>query len=83
MQNKLFRIIFIGDISGKFGRRFLGIALPHIRIKYGPDLVIANGENAAGGLGITQETAAEIFDAGVDVITGGNHMWDKRRLLSW
>ncbi len=81
MQNKLFRIIFIGDISGKFGRRFLGMALPHMRIKYAPDIVIANGENAAGGLGITQETAAEIFDAGVDVITGGNHMWDKKEAL--
>lgn len=81
MQNKLFRIIFIGDISGKFGRRFLGIVLPHIRIKYSPDLVIANGENAAGGLGITQETATEIFDAGVDVITGGNHIWDKKEAL--
>lgn len=75
------RIIFIGDISGKFGRKFLGKALPLIRIKYSPDIVIANGENAAGGLGITQKTAYEIFDCGVDVITGGNHIWDKKEAI--
>lgn len=78
MQNKSFRIVFIGDISGRYGRRFLGKVLPHIRIKFSPDLVIANGENAAGGLGITRKTAYEIFESGVDVITGGNHIWDKR-----
>jgi len=80
-SNKTLRIVFIGDISGKFGRNFLGKALPLIRIKYGPDIVIANGENAAGGLGITRQTAMEIFDSGVDVITGGNHIWDKREAL--
>lgn len=79
--NKTVRLIFIGDISGKFGRRFLGKALPLIRIKYSPDIVIANGENAAGGLGITTKTAYEIFDCGVDVITGGNHIWDKKEAL--
>jgi metallophosphoesterase (TIGR00282 family) len=76
-----FRILFIGDISGKYGRRFLSKALPTIRIKYNPDLVIANGENSAGGLGITPKTAGEIFAAGVDVITTGNHVWDKKEAL--
>lgn len=78
MQSKKFRIVFIGDISGKYGRRILGKALPMIRIKYEPDLVIANGENSAGGLGIIPKTAYEIFQAGVDVITTGNHVWDKK-----
>ncbi|MCP5048011.1 MAG: TIGR00282 family metallophosphoesterase [bacterium] len=79
--NKTFRIVFVGDICGKFGRKFLGKALPLIRIKYSPNIVIANGENAAGGLGITRKTAAEIFETGVDVITGGNHIWDKKEAL--
>jgi 2',3'-cyclic-nucleotide 2'-phosphodiesterase len=82
MPSKTLRIIFIGDVSGKFGRRFLGKAVPLIRIKYSPDLVIANGENAAGGLGITHKTAGEIFETGVDVITGGNHIWDKKEAIS-
>ena len=81
MQGKLFRIVFIGDISGKYGRKFLGIALPLIKIKYSPDIVIANGENAAGGLGITRKTAFEIFETGVDVITSGNHIWDKKEAI--
>lgn len=78
MQNKIFRIVFIGDICGRYGRRFLSKALPHIRLKYSPDLVIANGENSAGGLGITRKTAYELLESGVDVITGGNHIWDKK-----
>jgi metallophosphoesterase (TIGR00282 family) len=81
MQNKFFRIVFIGDIVGRYGRRFLGKALPLIKIKFSPGLVIANGENSAGGLGITRKTAFEIFEAGVDVITGGNHIWDKKEAL--
>ncbi len=83
MQDKhnLSRILFIGDISGRYGRRFLNKALPTIRIKYNPGLVIANGENSAGGLGITAKTAREIFAAGVDVITSGNHVWDKKEAI--
>lgn len=83
MRNKhnLFRILFIGDISGRYGRRFLNKALPTIKIKFNPGLVIANGENSAGGLGITSKTAKEIFEAGVDVITSGNHVWDKKEAI--
>jgi len=81
MPSKLFRIIFIGDISGSGGRKFLGKCLAGIRIKYSPDLVIANGENCAHGLGITDNTAKEIFESGVDVITTGNHVWDKKEAL--
>lgn len=83
MQNnsKYFRILFIGDICGRFGRRFLSKILSHMKIKFAPDVVIANGENAAGGLGINRKTASEIFQAGVDVITGGNHIWDKKEAV--
>jgi metallophosphoesterase (TIGR00282 family) len=81
MQNKLFRIILVGDVMGKYGRRLLGKVLPLLRIKYSPHLVIANGENSAGGLGIIPKTAFEIFDAGVDIITTGNHVWDKKEAL--
>jgi hypothetical protein len=80
-KSKLFQIIFIGDVIGKAGRLFLAKTLPLIKIQYSPDLVIVNGENSAGGLGITPKTAAEIFDAGTDIITGGNHMWDKKEAI--
>lgn len=81
MPSKPFRIVFIGDVVGKFGRRLLGKALPYVRIKYMPDLVIANGENSAGGLGIIAKTAFEISESGVDVITTGNHVWDKKEAV--
>jgi metallophosphoesterase (TIGR00282 family) len=69
------RILFIGDIVGKPGRAGLARAMPQLREDHSPDIVIANGENSAGGLGITERTAAEIFDAGVGVITTGNHVY--------
>ncbi len=75
------RVLLIGDVIGRYGRRFLKSALPQIRQKYAPDLVIANGENSAGGLGIITRTAEEIFAAGVDLITSGNHVWDKKEAL--
>ncbi len=79
MQNSsTIRIVFIGDVIGKPGRRFLGDHLLSVKLRYKPDLVIANGENSAGGLGITDKTSKELFSAGVDIITGGNHIWDKR-----
>jgi hypothetical protein len=82
MQNKVFRIVFIGDVTGKYGRRLLSKVIPMVRIKYDPDLVIANGENSAGGLGIIHKTAFELFQAGVDIITTGNHVWDKKDALT-
>jgi len=72
------RILFIGDIVGGPGRRGLAKLLPALREELGPDLVIANGENAAGGVGITERTAADIFAAGVDLITTGNHVYRHR-----
>ncbi len=76
------RIIFIGDIVGRYARKFLASVVPKIKKKYKPDLIIANGENAAGGLGITKKTIEEIFLAGVDLITTGNHVWDKKEALT-
>jgi len=72
------RILFIGDIVGGPGRRGLAKLMPDLREELGPDLVIANGENAAGGVGITERTAADIFAAGVDLITTGNHVYRHR-----
>lgn len=72
------RILFIGDIVGGAGRRGLREALPRLRERHEPDLVIANGENAAGGAGITEKTAADIRRSGVDVITTGNHVYRQR-----
>ncbi|MCL4287128.1 MAG: YmdB family metallophosphoesterase, partial [Thermoleophilia bacterium] len=72
------RILFIGDIVGGPGRRGLARLMPGLRDELGPDLVIANGENAAGGVGITEGTADDIFAAGVDLITTGNHVYRQR-----
>jgi 2',3'-cyclic-nucleotide 2'-phosphodiesterase len=72
------RLLFIGDIVGKPGRVGLARAMPELRERHSPDLVIANGENSAGGLGITEKTANEIFSFGVDVITTGNHVYRHR-----
>ena len=72
------RILFIGDIVGGPGRRGLAKLLPGLREELEPDLTIANGENAAGGVGITERTAEEIFAAGVDLITTGNHVYRHR-----
>ncbi len=70
----------IGDVVGKLGRRTVGTLLPEIRRDRALDLVIANGENAAGGRGLTPSTAEELFKAGVDIITSGNHVWEKREI---
>ena len=72
------RILFIGDIVGKPGRHAVAQALPQLAQELGADFVIANGENAAGGMGITRETAQEILQAGVHVVTMGNHVWAKK-----
>ena len=71
----------IGDIVGRPGREAVRKVLPNLRRQLGLDIVVANGENAAGGLGITPDTAREIFSYGVDVITSGNHIWDKKEII--
>jgi 2',3'-cyclic-nucleotide 2'-phosphodiesterase len=75
------RILMIGDIIGKPGRQAVRALLPGLRREYDIDLVIANGENTAGGFGITLETAYELLDCGVDVLTSGNHIWDQKEII--
>jgi metallophosphoesterase (TIGR00282 family) len=72
------RVLFIGDVVGRPGREGLARTMPELRELHSPDLVIANGENIAGGLGITERTAKGLFDLGVDVITTGNHVYKHR-----
>jgi calcineurin-like phosphoesterase len=74
------RVLMIGDIIGKPGRVAVEQTLPAIRDERGIDFVTANGENIAGGMGLTVSTAQALFTAGVDVITSGNHIWDKREI---
>ena len=76
------RILFIGDIVGRPGREAFAAMLPELRAQRGPfDFVIVNGENSAAGRGITEKIMNEFFDEGVDGITSGNHIWDKKDFL--
>lgn len=72
------RVLFIGDVVGGPGRRGLAAAMPGLRERYAPELTIVNGENSAGGMGITEKTAKALFDAGCDAITTGNHVYRHR-----
>lgn len=72
------RVLFIGDVVGGPGRRGLAAAMPGLREAHRPDVVIVNGENSAGGMGITEKTAKAIFAAGADAITTGNHVYRHR-----
>ena len=76
-------LLFIGDIVGKPGRRITREALPSLIRRHGVDLVVANVENAAGGNGITRETGEALRDDGVQVMTTGNHVWDKKEAISY
>ncbi len=75
------KLLFIGDIVGEPGRKAVKALLPNLREEHALDFVIANGENSAGGNGITAKTAAEMFTAGVDVITSGDHIWDQKEVM--
>jgi hypothetical protein len=75
------RALFVGDVVGKPGRQAIAALLPPLKRDRSIDLAIVNGENAAGGAGLTGEIAREIHDAGADVITNGNHVWDQRAFL--
>jgi metallophosphoesterase (TIGR00282 family) len=77
------RVLLIGDVIGKPGRLALEQVLPDLRHERGVDFVTANGENLAGGMGLTPATAELLFAAGVDVITSGNHIWDKREIYPY
>ena len=77
------RLLFVGDVVGSPGRATLEALLPGLRERHEPDFVVVNGENAAGGLGITPKIASAWLEAGVDVITTGNHIWQHREVYSY
>lgn len=77
------RVAFLGDIVGRAGRKAVTEQLPDLRRQLDLDFVVVNGENAAGGFGITESICQELFAAGVDAISGGNHSWDQREALSF
>ena len=75
------RIVFLGDVVGRSGRAAIIETLPRLRERYRADFVVINGENAAGGFGISEQILTELLDAGADVVTTGNHVWDQRETL--
>ncbi|MBT3070424.1 TIGR00282 family metallophosphoesterase [Rhodomicrobium sp. Az07] len=75
------RLLFLGDVLGRAGRNAVCEALPDLRARLAADFVIVNGENAAGGFGITEVICQDLLDAGADVVTTGNHVWDQREAL--
>lgn len=80
---KIIKILFIGDIVGSVGRKALKYMLPILKNKYHPDFIVANGENAAGGKGITQQIANEFFDWGIHCLTMGNHTWANKDIFEF
>jgi 2',3'-cyclic-nucleotide 2'-phosphodiesterase len=74
------KLLFVGDVVGGIGRRALAVLLPQIRDSHQPDFVVVNGENSAGGVGITQKTARELLEMGADTITLGNHTYRHREV---
>ena len=77
------KIVFIGDIVGKIATDCVIKAIPNIKKKYSPDIIIANAENAAGGYGLNKKIATSLFESGIDAITLGNHAWDQREMISF
>jgi metallophosphoesterase (TIGR00282 family) len=74
-------ILAVGDVIGKPGRQAFAQFLPEIKRQYGVDFIIVNAENVAGGIGVTPDTAAELINAGADVLTSGNHVWAQKNIL--
>ena len=77
------RLLFLGDVVGRSGREVVCGNLPTLKDKLKLDLVVLNGENAAGGFGITEKICHQFYDVGVDVITTGNHVWDQREIVAY
>ena len=77
------KILFLGDVVGRVGRRYLQQRLGDLKSELGADVIVVNGENAAGGVGIDPTTADELFRAGADVITTGNHVWNRREVYPY
>ncbi|HWH43572.1 MAG TPA: TIGR00282 family metallophosphoesterase [Thermoleophilaceae bacterium] len=82
-DSRAVKLLFIGDVVAGAGRGVLAAVLPVLRDRHEPDFVVVNGENAAGGMGITERIAAEIFRLGVDAITLGNHVWRHREVYGY
>lgn len=79
----MIRILFIGDIVGRPGRELVRRGAVALRAAHHADLVIANGENAAAGFGLTREIGDDLLDQGIDVLTSGNHIWDKKEVIEY
>ena len=77
------RVLFLGDVVGRSGRDAIVAQLPRLRAELALDFVVVNGENAAAGFGITAKICHELYAAGVDVLTGGNHSWDQREIIPY
>ena len=77
------KILFIGDIVGKSARLKVKESIAVIKNKYNPDVIVANAENATGGYGLSKKDAQELLSSGIDVLTLGNHAWDKREMLAF
>ncbi|HEY5055976.1 MAG TPA: TIGR00282 family metallophosphoesterase [Acidobacteriaceae bacterium] len=77
------KILFVGDVFGSAGRKIVRDHLPHVMESNAVDLLVINGENAAGGFGLTPSIAEELFDLGAQVITTGNHIWDKKEIFEY
>lgn len=77
-----FKVLMVGDIVGRLGRRTVAAVLPELRRSREINLVVANGENTAGGRGLTPDTAEDLYESGVDVITSGNHIWENREVYA-
>src|SRR6266436_3688125 len=78
----LVTVLAIGDIIGRPGREAVARLVPQLRREFSIDLVVANGENAAGGFGLTPKIADDLFSLGIDVLTSGNHIWDQREMMT-
>ena len=75
------KVLFVGDVVGEPGRKAVKALLPILRARHGLEMVVANGENSAGGSGITPKIANELYAAGVDIITTGDHLWDQKEVV--
>jgi len=83
LRFRIVKILFIGDIFGSPGRRAVRALLPAIAAEHAPDLIVANGENAAAGFGITPKLVDELLGTGIEVLTSGNHIWDRKEIVPY
>jgi hypothetical protein len=82
-SENIFRVLAFGDVIGDIGRKALASVIGRMKINMSPDIVVVNGENAAHGFGITRQAAKQLLDTGVDVITTGNHVWQKKEVFEF